>query len=648
MADVFISYSRSQRERVRLINEKLERLKLTVWFDASLRVGESFSEEIKRELDEAKAVLVCWERRAFDSDWVKGEAMIAHGANKYVPCFLQTIDLGAPFNVIQTEDLSAWQGEDAFSAWLKILERIGSFVGRPGLSDFSRIMGEGGHQKPLLDWIRSYPNDPLALEVQRRIGLLETESATERLQRERRETKLREAERRAARKSAKKAQQTSLGRTLRGLVLTASTAVVFFVGSGLAVYSWSAVQNTRDLFTQMERAIFETRRNSDYVQNRVATQSNEIERLFDHIRREVIEDGQPVSLEDAQLAADYYLKFGGLSFEGERIIAHAALASGQSPLDSLIEGVAILSAWDRSGDSIELWGTMVPEPLRLAQVAFERASAEQDLSGLAALGQAKVQFIIATSSWSNYSEAECERLFALLNAEPATVEEGPISLYWRGQCNRKLGLSKEAIHDYAKGLRILLNASAVGGDDLRSEQERLELQYNLLHGLGAVLTSAFENGEDDALKSAREYAEQVCLPGTAGRGSPKTRLAFACYEQAISIRRKLNQTHNQISGTEENITFLYLHDGELIEAYKHASEIARTGLFAWNELLRAIASEELGLRAEALQSRRNVALFSPYQFNLCEFTQLLPAQLADDAVRIVSEEHPRFSYSCKK
>jgi TIR domain-containing protein len=68
VADVFISYSRGQRERVKVIADKLSALKLNVWFDAALPPGESFGDEVEGEINAAKCVgafrqWVQWARR---------------------------------------------------------------------------------------------------------------------------------------------------------------------------------------------------------------------------------------------------------------------------------------------------------------------------------------------------------------------------------------------------------------------------------------------------------------------------------------------------------------------------------------------------------------------------------------------------------
>ena len=206
MAEVFISYSRGQRERVRVINDKLSALKLQVWFDAALVAGETFGDEIEREIKAANCVLVCWTQAGIDSKWVRGEASLADSGKKLVTCMLEPTELQPPFNEIHTEDLTHWEGEDAYAAWLKLLDRIGHFTERPGLAEYARIMGEGGSAKALREWANQFGADPLAADAWARISLLEGESSAARIKREQREARARDERRRLMRRMSQRAR----------------------------------------------------------------------------------------------------------------------------------------------------------------------------------------------------------------------------------------------------------------------------------------------------------------------------------------------------------------------------------------------------------------------------------------------------------
>jgi hypothetical protein len=133
MADVFISYKREERAQVERIAERLRGLGLSVWFDARLPSGESFDEEINRELHAAKCVLVCWSPGAVQSQWVRAEAAIGRDRDVLAAVTLAPTTLYPPFNLIHSVDLSNWDGADLHPGWLGVIGRVGALTDRPDL-----------------------------------------------------------------------------------------------------------------------------------------------------------------------------------------------------------------------------------------------------------------------------------------------------------------------------------------------------------------------------------------------------------------------------------------------------------------------------------------------------------------------------------
>ena len=60
MADVFVSYSSQDRDRVASLVEAIERRGWTVWWDRKIDAGVSFDREIEKAIDAAKCVVVVW------------------------------------------------------------------------------------------------------------------------------------------------------------------------------------------------------------------------------------------------------------------------------------------------------------------------------------------------------------------------------------------------------------------------------------------------------------------------------------------------------------------------------------------------------------------------------------------------------------
>lgn len=126
MADVFISYKRTDRPLVERLDTELRTMEYSVWFDARLELGgsEGFDIEIDREVSAAAAVVVCWTAEAVKSIYVRAEAKKALGRGVLIPIFVQQCDLPVPFNDIDTVDFSGWQGGTSEPCWQRLNKRI--------------------------------------------------------------------------------------------------------------------------------------------------------------------------------------------------------------------------------------------------------------------------------------------------------------------------------------------------------------------------------------------------------------------------------------------------------------------------------------------------------------------------------------------
>jgi len=115
--DIFISYSREERQAARHFAECFAQEGFAVWWDAALRSGETFDEVIERELRAAKAVVVLWSPRSVASRWVRAEATLADRANKLVPVIIESCSLPIIFELTQAADLANWTGDTEDTRW---------------------------------------------------------------------------------------------------------------------------------------------------------------------------------------------------------------------------------------------------------------------------------------------------------------------------------------------------------------------------------------------------------------------------------------------------------------------------------------------------------------------------------------------------
>ena len=105
MADIFISYSRLDQERVQPIVERLQSLGYSVWCDPHVRKDQAFADEVQAQLDNAKVVLTIWSWNARNSSWVGAASAAGLDAHKLLQLRLDGVDLPAPFDSLPVSDL---------------------------------------------------------------------------------------------------------------------------------------------------------------------------------------------------------------------------------------------------------------------------------------------------------------------------------------------------------------------------------------------------------------------------------------------------------------------------------------------------------------------------------------------------------------
>jgi formylglycine-generating enzyme required for sulfatase activity len=128
MTDIFISYSRNDRERVRHIAQALEAEGFDVWWDTEILPGESFSKVIDSKLKDSACIIAVWSDSSINSNWVQEEADDGMQRNTLIPVMIDQIDLPRGFKRLQTADLMDWQGDVNSANWQMILAQIRKLV----------------------------------------------------------------------------------------------------------------------------------------------------------------------------------------------------------------------------------------------------------------------------------------------------------------------------------------------------------------------------------------------------------------------------------------------------------------------------------------------------------------------------------------
>lgn len=130
MADVFISYKKSDADRVRPLVEHLRAAGLDVWWDEGIQPSTSWRAEIATQLAAAKCVVAVWTKDSVDHEqgaWVMEEATHGQARKILAPVRLDMVSPPLGFGETQYADLAAWSGgadDPRFQHFLGIVQAI--------------------------------------------------------------------------------------------------------------------------------------------------------------------------------------------------------------------------------------------------------------------------------------------------------------------------------------------------------------------------------------------------------------------------------------------------------------------------------------------------------------------------------------------
>ena len=129
MNDIFISYSRNDKNRIEKFINTLESYGFKIWWDRKILPGEDFEKEIKKALNEAKCVVVIWSKISVTKNFVKNEANLANKYSKLIPIIIDkeldpSEDIPLGLNHLQVSNLSSWNGKKDAQEFQKLLESL--------------------------------------------------------------------------------------------------------------------------------------------------------------------------------------------------------------------------------------------------------------------------------------------------------------------------------------------------------------------------------------------------------------------------------------------------------------------------------------------------------------------------------------------
>ena len=131
--DIFLSYSRKDRERVQPLVQLLETQGWSVWWDVQIDLGVRFGKYIDEQLSQSRLVVVVWSNTSIDSEWVIEEASEGKDRKILIPIKIDDIRPPLGFRRRQVVNFLNWQQEDS-----EVISFLNSIKDKFGTNDLPK------------------------------------------------------------------------------------------------------------------------------------------------------------------------------------------------------------------------------------------------------------------------------------------------------------------------------------------------------------------------------------------------------------------------------------------------------------------------------------------------------------------------------
>jgi hypothetical protein len=125
---VFISYSRQDRDRSLVIARYLSGRGLRIWWDDQLQIARAYDEQLERQIETAGAVLALWSEHSVKSQWVRAEASVALDRGVLLPVFIDRVDPPLLFRQIQGHFITGWDTDRLQAELSELADKIDDFL----------------------------------------------------------------------------------------------------------------------------------------------------------------------------------------------------------------------------------------------------------------------------------------------------------------------------------------------------------------------------------------------------------------------------------------------------------------------------------------------------------------------------------------
>jgi TIR domain len=135
MADIFISYTKTDQQSAALVSVAFESHGYSVFYDVDLVPGDSWDRRIEAELGSARTVVVLWSPASVDRQWVRNEARDGLRRGTLCPAMIDACDIPVEFSHVQAADLRNFVPNDSHAGWTQLRAAVDAkFASRPSVS----------------------------------------------------------------------------------------------------------------------------------------------------------------------------------------------------------------------------------------------------------------------------------------------------------------------------------------------------------------------------------------------------------------------------------------------------------------------------------------------------------------------------------
>jgi len=153
MADVFISYTKSDRLKAQILADALQGEGWSVWWDPKIPPGRTYDEVIDQALRQAKCVIVLWSTTSAGSRWVKAEASEGNLRGVLVPALIEDgVTIPLEFRYQHASRLTDWRGQPDHIEYSAVKAEVARLLG-------TRATTHGYQDPPIEPAITGSPGD---------------------------------------------------------------------------------------------------------------------------------------------------------------------------------------------------------------------------------------------------------------------------------------------------------------------------------------------------------------------------------------------------------------------------------------------------------------------------------------------------------